>query len=94
MAVLKVDEWQSPTGKWYVGDVHTWSGWHGAADVLSAQSLEAFKNLLELEYKAIVVSYNEEKDYLMFYWMKSDYARAHKFKLDVNRIARKKGYEV
>ena len=47
-----------------------------------------------IEYKAIVVSYNEEKDYLMFYWMKSDYARAHKFKLDVNRIARKKGYEV
>ena len=55
MAVLKVDEWQSPTGKWYVGDVHTWSGWHGAADVLGAQSLEAFKNLLELEYKAIVI---------------------------------------
>ena len=92
--LLKVDEWQSPSKCWYVADVHTWTGWNEMADILGMESLDSFIDCLTNTYEATIDKYVEEKDYLMFHWESNKYAKAHKFKLDVNRIARKKGYMV
>lgn len=96
--ILKVDEWQSASKRWYVADVHTWTGWRECADVLGAESLEAYIDLLKTKYKATIhgiigVKDNEPAN-VMFNWAPTEYANAHQFKLDVNRIARKKGYMV
>ena len=94
--ILKIDEWQGKSGNWYVADVHTWTNWHAIADVFGVNSDEPWELLTYLEgkYDAIVKGYNEEKDFLFFYWLKDNYKNAHQFKLDVNRIARKKNYMV
>jgi len=93
MTVLKVDEWQGKGGHWYVADVHTWTNWRAMADVLGVAHSE-FVDFIEQKYDAIVYSYNEEKDFLAFYWDKDSYKMAHQFKLDINRIARKKNFLV
>jgi len=92
--LLKVDEWQSASKRWHVADVHTWTGWREMADILNINSLNDFIDCLINTYDATIVKYVEEKDFLMFHWESNKYAKAHKFKLDVNRIARKKGYMV
>ena len=46
--LLKVDEWKSPSGHYYVADVHTWTGWRECADVLGADTLEDYIHLLEI----------------------------------------------
>ena len=96
--LLKVDEWQSPTGRWYVADVHTWTGWRECAEVLGVDTLEDYIELLKTKYKATIYGTigvrNEEPANVMFSWAKEDYKNAHQFKLDVNRIARKKNYLV
>ena len=105
--LLKVDEWKSPSGHYYVADVHTWTGWRECADILGADTLEDYVHLLETKYKAhlletkykatvhgtIGVKDNEPAN-VLFSWPISDYTHAHQFKLDVNRIARKKNYLV
>ena len=96
--LLKVDEWKSPSGYYYVADVHTWTGWRECADILGADTLEDYIHLLETKYKATVhgtigVKDNEPAN-VLFSWPISDYTHAHQFKLDVNRIARKKNYLV
>lgn len=98
MTVLKVDEWQSPTGCWYVADVHTWTGWRECADILGAETLEDYIDILKTKYKATIhgtigVAGNEPAN-VLFNWPQCEYKNAHQFKLDVNRIARKKNYLV
>ena len=94
--VLKVDEWQSASKYWYVADVHTWTGWRECADVLGADTLEDYIDSLEIKYKATVHGTigvrGEEPANVLFNWPSTDYKNAHQFKLDVNRIARKKNY--
>ena len=98
MGVLKVDVCQSASKRGYVADVHTWTGWRECADVLGAGSLEEYIDILEKKYKATIygtigVKDNEPAN-VMFSWAPNEYKNAHQFKLDVNRIARKKKYEV
>ena len=91
--LLKVDEWKGGSKHWFVADVHTWTGWRAMADILDVeQDIDKFKQFLKDKYYAITEAYYPEKDFLMFYWPESDYKNAHQFKLDVNRIARKKNY--
>ena len=96
--ILKVDEWKGASGYWYVADVHTWTGWRECADVLGAETLEDYISILKNKYKATVHGMigikNEEPANVMFNWPSTDYKDAHQFKLDINRIARKKGYMV
>ena len=96
--ILKVDEWKGVSDFWYVADVHTWTGWRECADVLGAETLEDYIAILENKYKASVycnigVKDNEPAN-VLFNWSFEDYKNAHQFKLDVNRIARKKNYMV
>ena len=96
--VLKVDEWKSPSGHYYVADVHTWTGWRECAEVLGVDTLEDYIELLKMKYHATIHGTigvrNEEPANVLFNWPVSDYKNAHQFKLDVNRIARKKRYMV
>lgn len=96
--LLKVDEWQSGSGRWYVADVHTWTGWRECADVLGAETLEDYIELLKVKYNATIYGTigvrDEEPANVLFNWSKDDYKNAHQFKLDVNRIARKRNYLV
>ena len=91
--LLKVDEWKSASGNYYVADVHTWKNWRHFARILDREEdVEAFSEYLRTKRGAIVDGYYPDKDFLMFHW--KDYGNAHQFKLDVNRIARKKNYLV
>ena len=96
--VLKVDEWKSGSGHWYVADVHTWTGWRECADILDAETLEDYIAILENKYKATVHGTigvkDEEPANVLFNWTLDEYKNAHQFKLDINRIARKKNYLV
>lgn len=96
--VLKVDEWQSPSGRWYVADVHTWTGWRECADILGAETLVDYIDILYNKYNATISGTigvkNEEPANVLFSWPAEEYRYAHQFKLDVNRIARKKNYVV
>ena len=95
--LLKVDEWQSPTGHWYVADVHTWASWKNIAELFDATSIEEYTSILKDRYQAEVVDickYIDKPDLVIFKWPKKDYRFAHQFKLDVNRIARKKNYQL
>lgn len=93
--LLKFDEWQASSGSWYVADVHTWTGWRAAANVLGVgEDMDKFIAFLGNKYSATVCSYNKEKDFLLFNWKENQHKQAHQFKLDVNRIARKKNYQV
>ena len=96
--LLKVDEWKSPSGRWYVADVHTWTGWRECADVLGAETLVDYIDILYNKYNATVEGTigvkNEEPANVLFSWPVEEYKHAHQFKLDVNRIARKKNYLV
>ena len=93
--ILKVDEWQSPTGNWYVADIHTWTGWKECADILGARDLDEYMEILRDRYQATIHgTLGPLKHNIMFNWPKEKYRFAHQFKLDINRIARKKGYTV
>ena len=93
--LLKVDEWQGGSGSWYVGDVHTWTGWHEIAKILGVnEDVNGLIELLRDKYKAIVHSYDEQKDFLFYYWNSDNYKKAHQFKLDINRIARNTNFMV
>lgn len=97
-AILKVEEWRSPTGRWYVADVHTWTGWRECADILDVDTLEDYIKLLKTKYKAEIYGTigikNEEPANVLFNWSQLNYVHAHQFKLDINRIARNKKYMV
>ena len=93
--LLKVTEWQGGSKRWHVADVHTWTGQRAIASVLDVgEDVGQFNEFLRDKYHAIIYSYDAYKDFLYFYWPETDYKNAHQFKLDVNRIARKKNYLV
>lgn len=96
--VLRVDEWKSPSGNWYVADVHTWTGWRECADVLGVDTMDEYIELLQSKYHAIIHGtigiIGTDPANVLFNWRAEDYKHAHQFKLDVNRIARKKNYLV
>ena len=93
-SVLKVDEWQAGR-QWYVADVKTWTNWRGMAGLFNVD-LDGFCDLLKNKYHCEHIEYFEETssgtDLLRFSF--DVYKNAHQLKLDVNRIARKTGYEV
>ena len=96
--ILKVDEWKGASDRWYVADVHTWTGWRECAEILGVDTLDDYINVLADKYKATIhgtigVRDNEPAN-VMFNWPKELYKNAHQFKLDINRIARKKNYLV
>lgn len=100
MNILKVDEWQGASKRWYVADVHTWTGWRECAEVLGVETLTEYMDILTNKYGATITdTIGMEGDTLtpanvLFSWPAEEYKQAHQFKLDVNRLARNKKYMV
>ena len=89
--ILKVKEWQGGSGNWYVGDVDTWTGWHSIAEMFGVD-MNGYIDMLVEKYHALVEI--PENDFILFYWTKDNHKDAHQFFLDINRIARNKGWKV
>ena len=95
--ILKVDEWKGGSGRWYVADVHTWTGWDELADLFCVRDLDSFCDYINENYHAHVdriVHYPNDSYLVIYFWDSDEYNWAHKFKLDVTRIARNKKFMV
>jgi len=90
--LLKVNEWKGICS-WYVADVHSHCGWRGIAKMMD-MTCEQFKNWLTDTYHASITETEGHPDSFIYYWDEKNYKFAHKFLLDVNRIARHKDFQV
>ena len=92
--IYEASEWESG-GKWYCNDTKDLAGisgkWWVPARMLGL-SLEEYILLLKDEYKVSRMSYYIPTDCLIFSW--DNYNDCHKFKLFINREARKRKYIV
>jgi hypothetical protein len=96
--LLKMSEWKTGT-HWHVADVNDLAndsaGWWHPARMLGV-SLEDFVLLLINEYHATIQGWypesNNGKSLLIFTW--ENYSDAHRYLLDMNRIARNKNWTI
>ena len=93
--IYKASEWQSPTGYWYVNDVSDLAGvsgyWWVPARILGLAPADYVQWLID-NYSPDQIVFNGK--FLSFSWAKEHYSSAHKFLLDINRIARNKKFIV
>ena len=94
--LYEVIDWQSTaSGLYYCSNVkdlaHGSGDWWLPARVLELSPAEFIKFLIE-NYKPDIIKYNAEKNFLYYAW--SNYENCHKWKLYINRIARKKNYQI
>ena len=94
--LMKYSEWQSPSGVWYCNDTSeigkSQAGlWWAPARLLDL-SLDEYVNLLITKFKPDNISYNQEKNVLVYSWKKQSDMR--KFKNWINAEARKKNFIV
>lgn len=92
--LYKMSEWQSPTGKWYCNDIEDLSGiaglWWIPARLLNIPLVD-FVSMLVYEYNAMV-SYNIERDVLIYSWDKQSEMR--RFKNYINKKARETNFMI
>lgn len=94
--LFEVSEWQSAaSGLYYCSNVkdmaHGSGNWWLLARVLDMSPADFIQHLID-EYKPEVISYNVEKNFLYFGW--TTQSNCHRFKLNINRIARKKNFQI
>ena len=91
--VYKVSQWQSSSGRWYCNDVADLAGlsaqWWMPARLLGV-SLCDYILLLKDKFNVNYLTYNEEKDVLIFSWDKE--TDCHKYVLWINSMARKANF--
>ena len=85
--ILKLTEWQSPTGQWHTWDVY--AKWWYIPRMLNIPPCD-FILLLKNKFKAINIRYHKENNYLAWDW--ENYSDCHKFTLWVNNEARKRSF--
>lgn len=92
--VLKIKEWQSPSGKWYAADTDKFSPWWMVPEALGIGPLPDYITLLIEQYHANIVRFidygPEDRRNSLLIFNFDNYTDAHRFVLDVNRNARKK----
>lgn len=88
--LYKVTEWKGASGLWYCNDVEdlgNGSGrWWVPARMLGL-SLDRYVEMLVHDFKVDKISYNEERDVLIYAWRKQ--ADMRKYKNWINDKARK-----
>lgn len=93
--LYKMTEWQSAGGAWYCNDVEdlgNGSGrWWIPARMLGLPPVEFVKLLVE-EFKVDNISYNIEKDVLVYSWRSQ--AAMRRFKNWTNAMARKCNFQI
>ena len=92
--LYEVSEWQSTgSGLYYCNNVkdiaHGSGNWWIPARILNLTPA-AFVEFLIKEYKPDKISYNEEKNFLYYAWTTPE--NCHKWKLYINKQARKVNY--
>ena len=95
MHIYKVSEWQSAGGRWYCNDVEDLAGisglWWVPARMLGISPANYVKMLIDT-YSPDNISFN--KNTLIFSWNKENYAKMHRYVLDINREARNRKFFV
>ena len=93
MRLYKASEWETSFGEWHVADTsdlgNMSAAWWIPAHIFGI-SQEEYIHLLVEKYHVDKLSYNLEKNILLFSW--KNYQYAHKYLLDINRIAKKKNF--
>lgn len=93
--IYKAKEWKGASEKWYVADTQDLG--HGSAawwipPHIFGLSYEDYIYLLKDKYNAKHFSYSLERNVLLFSW--DNYEDAHRYLLDVNRLARNKNFRI
>lgn len=92
--LYKMSEWNNG-GTWYCNDtteVGTLaSKWWIPARMLKISPVE-YVRIIAIDYKADVITYNKEKDVLVFGWRNEHYGMMHKFLLWINRESRSRNF--
>lgn len=95
MHVYQAKEWQDIAGDWSVADTND-LGNNSAVWWIPPQifglSYEDYINMLVKRYHVTTLTYNYEKNVLLFSW--TNYADAHRYLLDINRIARRRNFKI
>lgn len=94
--LFKMTEWESGAGgRWYCGDIedlgHGSGLWYYPARMLNISPAEFVKMLVE-KYKVDNISYNAEKNVLVYSWNNREAMR--KFKNAMNAEARKRNFQI
>ena len=93
--LLKYEEWQSGSGKWYCNDTSDLTSaralWYTPARFLEI-TLEDYILLLINDFKVDNISFNN--NILIYSWEKEHYSLCHKFVLWINKKAREKKFIV
>jgi hypothetical protein len=91
--VYRVSEWQSPTGSWHCGDVENLAGgsnnWWLPCRLLGMAPAD-FVLMLKETFNASHISYNLEKNVLLYSWDKQEDER--KYKNWINSMSRKANF--
>lgn len=93
--ILKLTEWQSAAGHYYVSDLEELakrSGYWYYIPIMLGISAEDYVLMLKNKYQSNSITYNKDKDVLIFTFPTLTLAR--KFKNDMNKIARDKSFRV
>ena len=99
--ILKMSEWESPNGRWHVADTNELakgsSHWWLPMRMLGI-SVQEFITLLKDKYHAShfhFVDYGKDsQDNSLLLFTFDKYMDAHKYLLDMNRIARQKNFVI
>lgn len=97
MHMYKASEWQDGVGRWHVADtasVGTGSSAWWQVPAIFDMSYEAFIHMLVDKYHVDHMEYFIDPNLLVFCWDAEHYNYAHKYLLDVNRIARNKQFKI
>lgn len=92
----KATEWESGAGgSWYIGCVedlgHDSGYWYHACCILEISG-DKFVEMLINDFHVDYISYNKEKDVLVYKW--NSLEKARKYKNFINKKAREKNYQI
>lgn len=94
--ILEYKEWQSPAGHWYCNDTKDIGSSQGGLWWVSARmlniSLVDYVKMLINEFKVDNISYNQERDVLVYSWQSQ--SKMRNFKNWLNAEARKRQFYV
>lgn len=93
--IYKAEEWQSGSGRWHVADTHDLANnsavWWIPPKIFDL-SYEDYIYMLIDKYNIDYLSYSLQSNVLLFSW--KNHTDAHRYLLDINRIARNKNFQI
>ena len=93
--IYKASEWKSASDNWYVASVQNLannSGHWRKGLVIFEMNYDEYIKMLVKKYHVTSLMYDKESDVLVFSW--ENHNDAHKYLLDINKLARNKKISV